>query len=202
MLEYRSSKKSDGETWGRRWGGRKFWVLPLLLAKAGAPFRGLFLGGGGLAQRQHLGSCQSIQTEKGKNESDREEGWGIRLRILWGGGGQGMRSLIWIFLGLVLSWKEDTGEPLTCSGGSYWGALSSGASGTRQGWPWPECLSCFHSTCLFAEGPYEKGEVRRWGRDPKSPFLSSLGHQKRHGLGAGWKRISRHETEWEGNKVY
>ena len=22
------------------------------------------------------------------------------------------------------------------------------------------------------------------------------------GLGAGWKRISRHETEWEGNKVY
>ena len=22
-----------------------------------------------------------------------------------------------------------------------------------------------------------------------------------HGLGTGWKRISRHETEWEGNKV-
>ena len=38
----------------------------------------------GMAQRQHIGSCKSIQTERGRSESDREEGWGICLTILLG----------------------------------------------------------------------------------------------------------------------
>ena len=42
-----------------------------------------------------------------------------------------------------------------------------------RGWPRSESLGCFHSTCLFTEGPCEKGEVRRWGRDPKSPWSES-----------------------------
>ena len=37
-----------------------------------------------------------------------------------------------ILVDLVLSWKEDTGETLTCSGGSYWAAVSSGAFETHQ----------------------------------------------------------------------
>ena len=37
-----------------------------------------------------------------------------------------------ILVGLVLSWKEDTGETLTRSGSSYWGAVNSGAFGTHQ----------------------------------------------------------------------
>ena len=73
--------------------------------------------------------------------------------------------------GLVLR-KEERGETLTCPGGSYWGAVSSGARGTHQ--PWPAFLSGFHSTCLFAEG----------------------------GPRTGWKGVSRHETKWKGNKVY
>ena len=32
-----------------------------------------------------------------------------------------------ILVSLVFSWKEDKGETLTRSGGSYWGAVSSGA---------------------------------------------------------------------------
>ena len=37
-----------------------------------------------------------------------------------------------MLVGLVLSWKEDIGETLTHSGGSYWGAVSSGAFRTHQ----------------------------------------------------------------------
>ena len=37
-----------------------------------------------------------------------------------------------ILLGLVLSWKGDKEQTLTHSGGSYWGAVSSGAFGTHQ----------------------------------------------------------------------
>ena len=37
-----------------------------------------------------------------------------------------------ILVGLVLSWKEDKGEILTHSGGSYWGSVSCGAFGTHQ----------------------------------------------------------------------
>ena len=47
----------------------------------------------GMAQRQHLGSCKSIRIEKERSESDREEGWGIRLTILsgrWWPGGNGL----------------------------------------------------------------------------------------------------------------
>ena len=75
-----------------------------------------------------------------------------------------------IFVGLILSWKEDKGDTLTCSGSSYWGAVSSGAFGIHQR---VTLTSCFHSTCLFAEGPYEKGEARRWGRDPKFPVQAT-----------------------------
>ena len=51
----------------------------------------------GIAQRQYLGSCTSIQIERERSESDREEGWGIRLTILtilWGGGARGQWSLL------------------------------------------------------------------------------------------------------------
>ena len=76
-----------------------------------------------------------------------------------------------MLVGLVLSWKEDKGETLIHSGGSYRGTVSSGAFGTHQRVTWPEVLSCFHSTCLFAEGRYEKGEVRRRGEEiPRSPY--------------------------------
>ena len=162
-----------------------------------------------MAQRQHLGSYKSIQTKRERNESDREEGWGIRLTILLGRRWPGADGLCFasttmrltrcmevvllgvdafvawsvhipfsshgslhvtgslmafkclththiIFVGLVLSWKEDKGDTLTCSGSSYWGAVSSGAFGIHQR---VTLTSCFHSTCLFAEGPYEKGEV-------------------------------------------
>ena len=37
-----------------------------------------------------------------------------------------------ILVGLVLCWKEDNGEALTHSGGSYWCAVSSGDFGTHQ----------------------------------------------------------------------
>ena len=37
-----------------------------------------------------------------------------------------------ISVGLVLSWKEDKEETLTHSGGSYWGAVSSGAFRTHK----------------------------------------------------------------------
>ena len=37
-----------------------------------------------------------------------------------------------ILVGLVLSWKEDKGETLSHSGGSYWGSVNSGAFGTHQ----------------------------------------------------------------------
>ena len=41
-----------------------------------------------------------------------------------------------ILVGLVLSWKEDTGKTLTCSGVSYWDAVSSGAfENTPEGNP-------------------------------------------------------------------
>ena len=207
----------------------------------------------GMAQRQHLGSCKSIWTERERNESDREEGWGIHLTILSGrqwprdnglcfasvtdtvhrsclaGGGYpcGMicsmsplsshgslhvagtlmvfKCLIHahtILVGLVLSWKEvKRRDPhpfgwqlLGCS--EHWGLWK-----TREGNPGlvTELLSCFHSTRLFAEGSYEKGQARRWGKRPQDLLM---GHQKCHGLGMGWKRISRHETEWKGNKVY
>ena len=36
-----------------------------------------------------------------------------------------------IAVGLVLSWKGDKEQTLTHSGGSYWGAVSSGAFGTH-----------------------------------------------------------------------
>ena len=38
-----------------------------------------------------------------------------------------------LLVDLVLSWKEDKGETLTRSGGSYWDAVSSGAFGTHRG---------------------------------------------------------------------
>ena len=78
-----------------------------------------------------------------------------------------------VLVGLVLSRKEDKGETLTHLGGSYWGAVSSGAFGTHQRVTLARVPSCFHSTCLLAEGPYEKGEVRRWGRDPKFPVQAT-----------------------------
>ena len=36
-----------------------------------------------------------------------------------------------IAVGLVLSWKGDKEQTLTHSGGSYWGAVSSGVFGTH-----------------------------------------------------------------------
>ena len=40
--------------------------------------------------------------------------------------------MLTILVGLVLSWKEDKGETLTRSGGSYWGTVNSGAFATHQ----------------------------------------------------------------------
>ena len=37
-----------------------------------------------------------------------------------------------ILVGLLLSWKEDKGETLSHSSGSYWGSVNSGAFGTHQ----------------------------------------------------------------------
>ena len=36
-------------------------------------------------------------------------------------------------------------------------------------WKGSSFLQHFHSTHLFTGEPYEKGEVRKWGRDPESP---------------------------------
>ena len=91
-----------------------------------------------------------------------------------------------ILVGLVLSRKEDKGETLTHLGGSYWGAVSSGAFGTHQRVTLARVPSCFHSTCLLAEGPYEKGEVRRRRKRSQVP---RMGHQKCRGPGTGWKEF-------------
>lgn len=96
-----------------------------------------------------------------------------------------------ILVGLVLSWKEDKGKTLTRSGSSYWGAAGSGPFGTHQRITLARVPQLLHSTCVFAEGPFEKGELRQWGRDPKSPYRP----QKGRGPGSSRKRISRHETE-------
>ena len=109
-----------------------------------------------------------------------------------------------ILVGLVLRWKEDTGETPTRSGGSYWGAASSGAFGTHRGWPWPEFLSFFHSTCLLAEGPYEKGDARRWGKRPQGPpkcrppKMSWSGRESEKNFQT-WDRTRRKQSllEWE-----
>ena len=47
----------------------------------------------GMTQRQCLGFCKSIRTKRGRSESDREEGWGIRLTILLGRRWPGDNSL-------------------------------------------------------------------------------------------------------------
>ena len=65
-----------------------------------------------------------------------------------------------VLVGLVLRRKEDTGETLTHLGGSYWGAVSSGACGTHQRITLARVPQLVHSTLLFTEGPFEK-EVRQ-----------------------------------------
>lgn len=94
-----------------------------------------------------------------------------------------------ILVGLILHWKEDNGEALTHSGGSYWGAVSSGTLNTPEGNPAQSSSTASHSICLFSEGPCQEREAQ--GRDPKSWYRPP----KCHGLSMGWKRTSRHETE-------
>ena len=136
-VEYRSSKKSDGER--QRGAGDKeegnsesfpcFWQKLLYHSEA------FFFCGRGevMARRHHLCSCQSVWTKKGKKWK-----WqGRRLRNspynpMGEAVARGWWFPFWVFLGLGLSWKEDKGESLTRLGGSYWGAVSSGAFGTHQ----------------------------------------------------------------------
>ena len=57
----------------------------------------------------------------------------------------------------------------------------------------PDILECEVKWALEStQGPCEKGEARRWGKRPQVPHM---GHQNCRGPGAGWKRISRRETE-------
>ena len=58
----------------------------------------------GMAQRQHLGSYKSIQTKRERNESDREEGWGIRLTILLGRWWTGDNGLCFALTTMCLIW--------------------------------------------------------------------------------------------------
>ena len=61
----------------------------------------------GMAQWQHLGSCKSIRTERERNESDREEGWGIRLTILSGRRWSGDNGLCFASTTMCLTWCSE-----------------------------------------------------------------------------------------------
>ena len=104
-----------------------------------------------------------------------------------------------ILVGLVLIWKEDKAETLSCSGSSYWGIVSSGAFGTHQ-----RVTMARVPQLLPQHLPIGKESLwkRKSEEVEKRPQVPRTGHQKCHGLGAGWKIISRHEVEWEENKVY
>ena len=53
------------------------------------------------------------------------------------------------------------------------------------------------ATCLLAEIPM-RNERPGGGEETPSPYT---GNQKCRGLYTGWKRISRHEEEWEESKI-
>ena len=76
-----------------------------------------------------------------------------------------------ILVDLILSWKEDKGETLIRSGSSYWGAVSSGPFVTHQRITLARVPQLLHSTRMFTESPFEKGEVRWWGKRPQVPCV-------------------------------
>ena len=99
----------------------------------------------------------------------------------------------------VLSWREEKGETLTHSGSSYWGSVSSGAFGTHQ----RETMAR-DPQLLPQHSPVLRGSLgeRRSEEVGKKTPSRLMGHKNCHGVGTSWKRISRQQTEWEGNKVY
>ena len=79
-------------------------------------------------------------------------------------------------------------ETFTHSGSSCWDAVSSGAFEIHQG------VTLARVPQLLPQHlPIGRGSLRE--RRSKEAGRPRLGHQKCRGLGAGWKRISRHETE-------
>ena len=98
-----------------------------------------------------------------------------------------------ILVGLVLRWKEDAGETPTRSGGSYWGAASSGAFGTHRGDPGQSSSVASTALACLQRVPMRKEMQGGGERGPKVP--QNVGHQKCRGLDVSQKRISRHETE-------
>ena len=90
-----------------------------------------------------------------------------------------------ILVGIVLTCKKDKGETLTHSSGSEAFATHQRVTLARV----PHLLA---QHLLLADGPYEEGESR--GGEGEETLSPQRSHQKYHGLGASWKRISRHET--------
>ena len=96
-----------------------------------------------------------------------------------------------ILVGIVLTCKKDKGETLTHSRGSYFGRSEQWGF-----WNTPEGNPHQRNSVATKQLPVGRGSL--WERrseegrqETPSPWTR---HQKYHGLGAGWKRISRHET--------
>ena len=110
------------------------------------------------------------------------------LQSYRGGSGQGMMVSV-----LNISWpspqlERRQKETFTHSGSSCWDAVSSGAFEIHQG------VTLARVPQLLPQHlPIGRGSLRE--RRSKEAGRPRLGHQKCRGLGAGWKRISRHETE-------
>ena len=96
-----------------------------------------------------------------------------------------------ILVGVVLSWKKDKGETLTHSSGSYSGCSEQwGIWNTPEGYSGQSSSIASTTVAYWQRVPMRK-QKRGDGEETPSPWTS---HQKCHGLGAGWKRIFRHET--------
>ena len=96
-------------------------------------------------------------------------------------------------VGLVLSWKEEKGKTLTHLANSYWSSEQWGPLEHTRGLLWPEFLSCFQSTRLFAQGPYEKGEARRWGKRPQVPIWTTKNVMVHAGVGKEFPDMRQNE---------
>ena len=96
-----------------------------------------------------------------------------------------------ILVGIVLTCKKDKGETLTHSRGSYFGRSEQWGF-----WNTPEGNPHQRNSVATKQLPVGRGSLwerrsEEGGQETPSPWTR---HQKYHGLGAGWKRISRHET--------
>ena len=105
-----------------------------------------------------------------------------------------------IFVGLVLSWKEEKKErPLPVRVAATGWALGSGAFGTHQRVTLARVPQLLPQHLPVCRGSWGERRSKKVGEETPTPHT---GHQKYRCPCTIWKRISRHEAVWEENKIY